>query len=270
MFKRSRNGDDDVSNGYGAMRSPGLRTHLDCRCLPHGFYPLIPTILTSMALWTSIVQDGCDYGRLEGEESIQKITGSDVFPFLEVGLYHYRTPIFYASENDWKLPFTIECEVYPEGTADTWWLIGKYLTMVAAVLAGSLNFFLWFTTCMTFSIRTWRFCAIESLLAALFRAGSFMFFATSVCQGSGNKCIFAFGSKVDILGIILWVLAAFAILGHYPDPKLRKVMDDAEILNAEEVANLQPKQLMVPGQQARQRGALQARQVSDTSIQQMS
>eukprot|EP00546_Thalassionema_frauenfeldii_P002923 CAMPEP_0178933564 /NCGR_PEP_ID=MMETSP0786-20121207/23344_1 /TAXON_ID=186022 /ORGANISM="Thalassionema frauenfeldii, Strain CCMP 1798" /LENGTH=259 /DNA_ID=CAMNT_0020611183 /DNA_START=118 /DNA_END=897 /DNA_ORIENTATION=- len=253
MFRRHRNEDDAFLSG--------LKTHLDCRILPHGFYPLIPTILSSMALWTSTVQDGCDYGRLEGEESISRITGSDVFPFLEVGLYNYRAPVFYATENEWKLAFTYDCQDYPNEIIDTWWTIGKYLTIASAVLAGTLSFFLWFTTCTTFSVRTWRFCGIQAFLAAIFRAGSFFFFTTSICIKGNAECLFSFGSKVDILGIILWILAGFTIMGHYPDPKLRKAaLDDVEA--AEEMANLQPKQLMLPGQMW-QGGDLSARQTTN-------
>lgn len=78
----------------------------------------------------------------------------------------------------------------------------------------------------------------------------------------GNaECLFSFGSKVDILGIILWILAGFSIMGHYPDPKLRKAaIDDVEA--ADEMANLQPKQLMLPGQMW-QGGDLSARQTAN-------
>lgn len=262
MFRRNKKDEETETVGFATKRS-GLKAHLDCRILPHGFYPLIPTILSSMALWTSTVQDGCDYGRLEGEDSISKVTGSDVFPFLEVGLYNYRAPIFYATENEWKLAFTYECQDYPNEIIDAWWTIGKYLTIASAVLAGSLAFFLWFTTCTTFAIRTWRFCGVQAFLAAVFRAGSFFFFTTSICRGQGNECLFAFGSKVDILGIILWTMAGFTIMGHYPDPKLRKAFDEDEMQSAEEMANLQPK-LILPGQMMQ--GNLSARQLSQSSF----
>lgn len=199
---------------------------LGCRCLPHGLYPIVPTILSCMALWTTTVQDGCDYGRLTGEASIEQITGSDVFPFLEVGLYSYRAPIFYASENDWILAFTVDCQEYPPEAIDLWWRVGKIMTVISSILAGSLCLFLWFTTCVSFSKRTWRFCSVVAFLAAICRAGSFLFFWSSICQSKGSQCQLAFGSKVDLLGIILWLVIGFVLLGHYPNPKLRKMVAD--------------------------------------------
>jgi len=246
MYIFQRNNTDDAIGRSVEGKRKGLISHLDCQILPHGFYPLIPTILSSMALWTSTVQDGCDFGRLEGEKSITKITGSDVFPFLEVGLYNYRAPIFYATENEWRLAFTYECLEYPMEVMDSWWTAGKVLTGISAVLAGTVCLFLWCTSCISLSIRTWRFCCVTAFLAALFRTGAFFFYMTSICnKQGGNNCQLAFGSKVDILGIMLWTIAGFFIIAHYPDPILRKAFDDEEIRMAEEMEQLRPKQLAV-------------------------
>lgn len=263
--RNQRNGDDETVIGNGVKGL--LSTHLDCQILPHGFYPLIPTILSSMALWTSTVQDGCDYGRLLGDASISKITGSDVFPFLEVGLYNYRAPIFYASENDWRLAFTYECQEYPPEVVDTWWNIGRYLTMISSVFAGSLCLFLWFTTCVSLSKRTWKFCSVVAFLAAIFRSGSFFFFSSSICNGIGSECHLAFGSKVDVLGIILWLVAGFTICGHYPDPKLRRAHEygDVDVEASEEFNNLRPKPLTVSSQPSSIKRSLSSRLFKNVS-----
>lgn len=215
---------------------------LDCRCLPHGFYSLIPAVLSSMAFWTALVQDGCDFAKLEGE-NVEKITGSDVLPFIEAGISHYRAPLFYTTESEWKMVFTDQCENYPGESIDIFVELAKYFSLVSLIFGGSLTLFLWFTTCMTFSIRTWRFCAVEAALATLFRGGSFLFLFSSICEGNESQCHLAFGSRMDIIGIVLYFVAAVSLFGHYPDPKLRRLTDEEIIQSVADAENLQPKRL---------------------------
>ena len=188
------------------------------------------------------MQDGCDYVKLQGG-SVEQMTGSDVLPFIEAGISHYRAPLFYTQDNQWKMVFTNECQDYPDGSMDIMWMLAKYLTLISAILGGSLALFLWFTTCMTFSVRTWRFCAVEGILAAILRAGSFLYFGSSICTGNDSHCELAFGSQMDIVGVVLYLFSALAILGHYPDPKLRKLTDEEIIQSVIETENLQPKRL---------------------------
>jgi hypothetical protein len=195
-----------------------------------------------MAFWTALAQDGCDYAKLKGG-NVETITGSDVLPFIEAGISHYRAPLFYTAESEWKMVFTNECENYPDESIDIFVELAKYLTMLSLIFGGFLTFFLWFTTCMSFSIRTWRFCAFEAVLAALFRAGSFFFLFSSVCSGNYSHCNLAFGSRMDIIGIALYVGAALSLLGHYPDPKLRSLSDEEIIQSVAEAENFQPKSL---------------------------
>lgn len=236
--------------GKGSSRKKSIescedfRHYIDCRCLPHGFFSLIPAVLSTMAFWTSLVQDGCDYTKLEGG-NVEKITGSDVYPFIEAGIAHYRAPIYYTSDNEWKKVFTSDCQDYPEHSMDIFWKLAKYLTLISSIFAGSLAMFLWFTTCLTFSIRTWRFCAVEAVLAALCRAGSFFYFLSSICTGNQSTCHLAFGSTMDILSIVLLIVTALAMFGHYPDPKLRQLTDEEIIQSVAEAENLQPKRLLV-------------------------
>ena len=225
-------------------------TQLDCRCLPHGFYSLIPAVLSTLAFWTAIVQDGCDYVKIEGG-SVEKITKSDVLPFIEAGLSHYRTPVFHTQENVWAMVFVTECQEYPEGTVGTLWMLAQYFNLVSAIFGGSLALFIWFTTCMTFSIRTWRFCAFEGIVATIFRALSFVSFGSSICTGNDSQCKLAYGSQMDIVGVILYAIGTIAILAHYPDSKLNIVTDD-EIVSAE-AENLQPTLLAVPTSQGSSR-----------------
>jgi len=223
-------------------------------------------VLSTVAFWTSVVQDGCDYARLEGEESIEKVASSDVFPFVEAGISQYRVPIFYPSENEWKMAFTEQCQDYSAGTLDTWWEVAKYSALLSDILGGSLCFFLWFATCMSFSIRTWRLCAVNALLAAFFRLGSFLFFFNSTCSAEGNTCSFAFGSQADIFGTFLLVLTASSIFFHYPDPKLIRLKDEEIMQFFSDIDNLEPKQLVIPSHD-QEEGSSQEEELNQNSMQ---
>lgn len=195
-----------------------------------------------MAFWTALAQDGCDFAKLEGA-NVEKVSGSDILPFIEAGVSHYRAPLFYTVESEWKMVFTNECENYPEESIDIFVNLAKYFSLVSLIFGGSLTLFLWFTTCMTFSIRTWKFCAVEATLAALFRAGSFFFLFSSICSGNESKCNLAFGARMDIIGSGMYFVAALCLSAHYPDPKLRKLTDEEIIQSVAEAENLQPKRL---------------------------
>jgi hypothetical protein len=229
-----------------------LLLRCDCRCLPHGFYALIPSAIATMAFWTTMVQDGCDFVRLEGG-NVEKITESDVFPYIEAGLSHFRSPIFDTIDGEWKIVFTPTCLEYEKGTMDTMWILAQRFSLVSSIFGGSLTFFLWFTTCMTFSSRTWKFCAFEAFMAALFRAGSFLYFLSSICTSNETQCNLFFGSYMDILGLALYVAATILLLAHYPDPKLRLLSDEEIIQAVAEVENLKPKMLSVPSTAANDR-----------------
>lgn len=219
-----------------------LFLYLDCRCVPHGFYAFIPTVLCTMAFFVVVVQDGCDYANLSGG-NIEIITGSDVIPFIEAGVSKYRAPLYYPTEGEWKMVFTETCKEYPPEMMDSMWLSAVWMTWLAGVFGGAVAFFLWFTTCFTFSPRTWYFCAFEAALAGLLRAGSFLFFFSSVCTGSETSCARAFGSKMDIAACVLWGTSAIAMMTHYPDPRLRRVTDTNLSQQVAEAENLQPKRL---------------------------
>ena len=217
----------------------------DCRCLPHGFYSLIPAVLSTMAFWTAVVQDGCDYVKVEGG-SVEQIAESDVLPFIMAGLTHFRAPVFFTEETGWRMVFTNVCQEYPSGSTDILWTLAKYFSIVSAIFGGSLALFLWFTTCMTFSIRTWRFCAAEAILATIFRAGTFLSFASSVCTGNASHCKLAFGSEMDIVGTVLYATSAIVILSYYPVPNWGRLTDEEIIQSITEAENIRPKLLIAP------------------------
>jgi hypothetical protein len=216
----------------------------DFSCLPHGFYSLIPAVLSTLAFWTAVVQDGCDYVKLEGG-SVEQITASDLIPYVIAGLTHFMAPVFSTEDSGWALVFTGVCEEYPGGTTDMIWTLAKYFAMVSAIFGGSLALFLWFTTCLTFSIRTWRFCAVQAVLATVFRACTFLAFASSVCTGNGSQCTLAFGSEMDVVGVVLYAMTAITIMSHYPAPNWGKLTDEEIIHSVTEAENMQPKLLSV-------------------------
>lgn len=203
-----------------------FRRWVDCQYLPHGFYSLLPTSLACMAFWVTLVQDGCDYARLEGR-NVELITGSDVLPYLEVGFSQYRAPLFFPTSGEWTMVYTEECLDYPiDQDVDVLWKMARWLSFFSSVIGGGVALFLWFTTCFTFSVRTWRFCAVEAGLAALLQAGSFLFLLSGICSANGSSCSLYFGSRMDITAIVLWLLTSAAMFAHYPDLKLRVFTDE--------------------------------------------
>ena len=177
-------------------------------------------MLSTMAFWATVVQDGCDYARLRGA-NVESITSSDILPFLEVGLSRYRSPMYYSDENEWNLVFTDICHDYPNKD----WLqeLARWLVFASAIIGGSLALFLWCSTCFSFSIRTWRFCAFEAFLAAMLRSGSFLFLLSPVCSDSESTCTLSFGAKMDVVAIGLWVVTTLVMGVHYAEPQLRRV-----------------------------------------------
>ena len=201
---------------------------VDCLFLPHGFYSLLPAVLASMAFWTTLVQDGCDYAKLEGG-NVKVISGSDVLPFLEVGISQFRAPMYYSTSGEWKMVYTENCVNYPMNQEDDlFWKISRWLLFCSSVIGGGVALFLWFSTCFTLSIRTWRFCAVEAGLAAILRAVAFVFFLSEICSTNASSCSLYFGSHMDITAIVLWIVTSLAMFGHYPDPKLR-MLTEAEM-----------------------------------------
>jgi hypothetical protein len=107
---------------------------------------------------------------------------------------------------------------------------------------------------MSFSNRTWKFCAFKGFMAAFFRAGSFLYFQSTICTSNETQCKLYFGSYMDILGLVLYLMATISLLSHYPDPNLRLLSDEEIIQSVTEVENLKPKMLSVPSATGSGRG----------------
>lgn len=198
-----------------------------CRLLPQGVYPLIPTLLTTMAWLASLFQDDCDYSRVTGDIVEQLALSPDV-PWLEVGIQGFRQPRYVKESDSWQVTLTGQCLVYDPEYLDTsndpFWKASKAFSFLALVLGGGGTFFLWFSTCCTFSRGTWRWAGYEVLLAAIFQACSFVFFQTELCRE--NTCELFWGSRTDIMGAVFWFVAALCIFCYYPPPQ--DVQDEEE------------------------------------------
>ena len=187
-----------------------------CRLLPQGAYPLVPTVLTTMAWIASLFQDECDYVRLEGEV-VSKLGDA---PWVEAGIKAYRQPRQNRETGVWEVSYTGKCLQYPPSLVDTdetVWKVSEAFAFMALVLGGGGTFFLWFSTCCTFSRGTWRWAGYEVFLASVCQAVSFVFFQTTLCQE--NTCNLFWGSRSDILSVIFWFVASMCIFCHYPLPR---------------------------------------------------
>jgi hypothetical protein len=92
---------------------------------------------------------------------------------------------------------------------------------------------------------------VTALLAAFLRSGSFLFLLSSICTSGQSHCVVAFGSRMDIIGVTLWVASSISMFGHYPDPKLRQITDEELIHSVAEAESLAPKRLSVASQARR-------------------
>ena len=188
-----------------------------------------------MAWLSSLFQDGCDYVKVTGAV-VPTLANSDA-PWIEAGFDAYRAPTFDPSSQEWKVQYTGTCLEYPSDpidfTADTFWQTAKFLDFSAVVVGGAGAFFLWFSTACVFSPGTWRWSGYQVLVAALLQVCSFLWFLNELCQQSGGddsvndtsdssvyaKCELFWGSKMDCVAAVLWLVTALLILCHYPPPE---------------------------------------------------
>jgi hypothetical protein len=188
-----------------------------------------------MAWLSSLFQDGCDYVRVTGAV-VQELANSDA-PWIEAGFDAYREPRFDPSSQEWKVQYTGTCLEYPKDpidfTADTFWQVAKFLDFAAVVLGGAGAFFLWFSTACVFSPGTWRWSGYQVFVASALQTSSFLWFLNELCQFSDDdsidaKCELFWGSKMDCVAAVLWLVTALLILCHYPHPEQENDWIDEE------------------------------------------
>jgi hypothetical protein len=197
-----------------------------CRLLPHGLYSLVPTVLASMALIAGHARDACRYAKLTEGELVDSIFTSlgdnaadDGSYYLEVGLNAYRVPGSRIDENVSEIPALNPryCFRYPDVvTIDPIWHVARAASFLSVVLGGGAVFYLWISTCCRFNKSSWRCAAYEILLAALFQAVAFCWFASDICKT--NTCKMDVGAQTDVVAIVIWLVAAASILLHFPKP----------------------------------------------------
>lgn len=190
---------------------------MSCQILPQGVWPVVPTLFTTLAWISSLFQNDCDYARVSGD-IVQVLATNPRTPWLEIGYKAYREPRE-VSEGVWEASFRGRCLQYPNNvntSDDLFWKLSIMFNFLALVLGGGATFFLWFSTCCTFSKGTWRWTGYEVFLASTFQAASFVFFKTDLCVQ--NKCELFWGSRSDMTAAALWMLAAVAIFVYYPEP----------------------------------------------------
>ena len=203
--------------------------------LPHGGYPLLPATLSMMAWITSLSQDGCDFSRLTGPAVIL-LTGTDYYPYVELGFQWYRVPAFYRDYDEWIVRYGDERLAYHSGTgfddgqdlnldSDFFWNIGKWMHFGGTVLGGSGCFFIWLSaSCMTFTRRSWFLGAIQIAFAALLHFLSLFWFFNVLCTIEGSTCHFFYGSKSSLLSASLYLVAFVTIMLKFPEPKVMKIV----------------------------------------------
>ncbi|KAL7579511.1 hypothetical protein ACA910_007888 [Epithemia clementina (nom. ined.)] len=191
---------------------------MSIQSIPHGWYSIVPTILSTLGWLFGLFQDGCDFVRVEGE-IVEQIASQPNAPYLEAGRNAYREPRYNAKSDSWRVEYTGQCLIYPEEKVDIdmWWNVAKGFDFASLVLGGSCSLFLWFSACCVFSRGTWRLAGFQVLLASFFQALSFLWFRTELCQT--NDCFLFWGSKSDIAACIFWLMAAILIFCRYPVPK---------------------------------------------------
>ena len=196
--------------------------------LPHGWYSLVPPVLSTMAWVSSLFQEGCDYALIRGSTVVQDLADSDA-PYLELGFEAYREPRYDTNSQEWSIQYTGACLEYPTTPVDIAndgaWQLAKFLDFSASVLGGAGAFFLWFSTCCVFSPGTWRWTGYEIFAATFCQGFSFLWFRNDLCA-QADVCEFSWGAKMDVVAATLWFVAACLIFMHYPQATDDEWMDD--------------------------------------------
>lgn len=223
---------------------------------------LLPAVLSTLALSSVLVDDGCDYARLTGP-SVEVLTGSPSVPFVECGMMAYRVPGYYpdavAAGRDttttgaWRVAYTDECVPYDpmDVYADAPWVAARWLRFASLVSGCASTAFLWTSACLSLRPNYWRGAGIGIAFACLLQACSFVWFRTRLCHsGATNFDDFAsgreveghdrwgdeyetsdcgpfFGSRCAIASCALWATAAaIVLLGRYPAPVPKYLVQD--------------------------------------------
>jgi len=188
-------------------------------------YNLILCILFSFLISRSIFlsflrfPSRCDYASLTGDTA-QLLSGNSSTPFVEVGLSAYRSPVYNEDSDQWTMPFQGSCVRYPPDvvTFDASWNVAKGCAFCALVFGGGGALFLWFSSCFVFSPITWRWAGYEVFIASILQTLTFVWFNTSMCKTNGSDCSLFFGSKLDIIAAVFWMVSAISIFLKYPKP----------------------------------------------------
>mmetsp|Transcript_11643 Transcript_11643/g.16681 ORF Transcript_11643/g.16681 Transcript_11643/m.16681 type:complete len:228 (+) Transcript_11643:118-801(+) len=187
------------------------------RCLPHGCYTCMPTLLATVGWLATLTEDGCNYAIVEGA-IVTEVTTNPSMPFLEVGMNQYRE----ASLNDndtWEIDYNQLCKYYNEDVVniDGVWKFSKIMSFLALVFAGAAVLLIWFSSCFIFSPNTWKWVGCELLTATVFKLLSYSWLATSMCRD--NSCSISYGAKADIVACVTWFISGVLVLLRYPMPK---------------------------------------------------
>ncbi|KAL3770532.1 hypothetical protein ACHAWO_002249 [Cyclotella atomus] len=195
------------------------RESSDCSCCPLGYYVAIPILLSTFGWFTRLTQDGCDYARLTGPTMIE-LTNDPSLPFIEVGFHQYREPTK-GDNGEWYIDYKTACEDYNTDVVDMdgVWTFAKIAGYLSLVLGGAGALFLWFSSCFLYSKTTWRWAGYELLFATVMLLLTYSWFGTSLCRGDGDRCTLSYGSKADLLSLILWVLSTISIFVRFPGPR---------------------------------------------------
>lgn len=211
------------------------------KCFPHGCYSLWVASLCTTAWMASLVQDGCDFARVEGPVVAELTTlGELPPPWLEFGIGAFRAPseesIADLSQNNnatktdfqWQLEHWFHnllegeenCKLFEveimEKFMDNAWTTARTFAFLALVLGGGGTLFLWASTFFVFSRGTWRWTGYLILIGSLCNSMTFLWYHTSIC--SWNTCSMFWGSKTNILACCLWFLGGLCIVCRYPVP----------------------------------------------------
>ncbi len=224
--------------------------------LPHGGYTLIPATIATMAWMTSLSLDGCDYARLTGR-SVEKITHSNIYPYIEIGYHSYRVPSFYTAFESWEVRFTDPCipfdidfstsswslsnsqELLTDGankqeindneiidpTLGIFWSIGRMGHNIATIVGGGSALFLWVPCiCLSYTERTWRIGGLLLIIAAFFQLFSMVWFFNTLCMTRGSSCHFYYGSYASFASFGLYVIGFISVFWKYPSPIIVKLV----------------------------------------------
>ena len=124
------------------------------------------------------------------------------------------------------------CFQYPDSVGfDAKWKTAKSFTIITGVIGAVVLFWTWLAPCFYGAPRIWKPAAVTFLMLTLFQGLTLLFLGSNACTNNGmvnvtgsqadlysDKCIFYWGTRLNITSVVFWFVAGVLMLTVIPAP----------------------------------------------------